>query len=167
MHTAGGTGRSKRAGTAGHRIADKAGCRPRGGCTASACEPPTECSPKPGIRRTQTADRTESSESGIPESGPRPEISRTDREQARHEFRTPRRRSLRPGRHRPTRSGSHSCGAEPPHSAALSASSCARDFDLATSHTPAKTQTAATALAYPKESRPIATVKRTATTGCT
>ena len=44
-----------------------------------------------------------------------------------------------------------------------SASSCARDFDLVTSHTPAKTHSAAPALVNPKVSSPIATVNSTAT----
>ena len=48
-----------------------------------------------------------------------------------------------------------------------SASTCARDLDLVTSQTPAKTHRAAAALVNPKESRPIATEKSTATTGCT
>lgn len=51
--------------------------------------------------------------------------------------------------------------------AVRSASSCARDLDLVTSQTPAKTHAAASPLVKPNVSSPMATVKRTATTGCT
>lgn len=50
---------------------------------------------------------------------------------------------------------------------AFSASSWARDFDLVTSHTPTKTHSAANPLVGPNVSSPMATVKSTATTGCT
>lgn len=49
----------------------------------------------------------------------------------------------------------------------FSASSWARDLDLVTSQTPAKTQRAAAPLVNPNVSSPMATVKSTATTGWT
>ena len=51
--------------------------------------------------------------------------------------------------------------------ARCSASSWARDLDLVTSQTPTKTQSAAKPLVMPNVSSPMATVKSTATTGCT